>query len=68
MRDPKRLDKFYRELNKIHQQYCPDWRYFQFMSNVWGWIQSEKKVDPWFLEEDKAIEYINEFMADSKTY
>ena len=64
MRDPKRLDKFYRELNRIHQKYFCDWRYFQFMSNIWSWIQSEKKIDPWFLEEDKAIEYIKEFMGE----
>ena len=64
MRDPKRLDKFYDELKTIHKNCYSDWRYFQMMSNVWGWIQSEKKIDPWFLEEDKAIEYIKEFAGE----
>ena len=61
MRDPNRLDSFYSELRDIHKKYFPDWRYFQFMSNVMGWIYSEKKIDPFFIEENKAKEYLKEY-------
>ena len=61
MRDIKRLDKFYDELKDIHKKSFPDWRFGQLCSNFFGWLVSEKKVDLFFPEEDKMIEYIKEY-------
>lgn len=58
MRDPKRFDKFYEELKKIHSQYFPDWRFGQFMINFMSWYG-----DPFYLEEDKFMTKINEFVT-----
>lgn len=65
MRDPKRLDSFYEELRKIHAENFPDWRFGQFISNFFGWIYSEKKMDIWFPEEDKMLELLRSFVADT---
>lgn len=61
MRDPNRLDDFYIQLKTIHKTKYPDWRFGQLMSNFFGWLYSEKKVDLFFPEEDKMIEYLKEF-------
>ena len=61
MRDPKRLDGFYKQLCKIHKECFPDWRFGQFCSNFFGWLISEKGVDIFFPEEDKMLEYLKEY-------
>jgi len=61
MRDPNRLDSFYFQLREIHKTQFPDWRFGQLMSNFLGWVYSEKKIDPFFPEEDKMLEYFKEF-------
>ena len=61
IRNPDRLDSFYDELKKIHKEHFPDWRFGQWCSNFFGWLASEKKMDLFFPEEDKMIEYIREF-------
>lgn len=61
MRDPNRLDKFYDEMKEIHKEAFPDWRFLQFMSNFMGWIYTKHNRDPFFIEEDKCIELINEY-------
>ena len=61
MRDPKRLDKFYDEFKAIHQESFSDWRFGQLISNFFGWIISEKKIDIWFPEEDRMLELFREF-------
>ena len=66
MRDPNRLDKFYDELKKIHKKYFPDWRYGQLCSNFFGWLMGEKKMDLFFPEEDKMLEYFREYAGEIK--
>lgn len=66
MRDPKRLDKFYDEFNRIHQQYFSDWRFGQLILNFFEWIYYEKKVDIFFPEEDRMIELFKEFAGENK--
>jgi hypothetical protein len=61
MRDPNRLDNFYNTMKIIHKKTFPDWRFGQLMSNFLGWVFSEKKIDPFFPEEDKMLEYFKEF-------
>lgn len=62
MRDPNRLDKFYDELRRLHKKYYPDWRFGQLCSNFFGWLASEKKMDLFFPEEDKMLDYLREYI------
>ena len=66
MRDPNRLDKFYEEFCKIHKEAFPDWRFGQTISNFFGWIYSEKKMDIWFPEEDQMLELFKEYAEGLK--
>lgn len=61
MRNPARLDKFYEELRDIHKEYFPDWRFGQLCSNFFGWVWANKKIDPFFPEEEDMIEYLKEY-------
>lgn len=62
MRDPNRLDKFYEELNKIHKEHFPDWRFGQLMMNFLGWVQATKG-DPFFPEEAVMLGYLKEYCS-----
>ena len=62
MRDPARLDNFYLELAKIHKENFPDWRFAQFISNIWGTLEQ----DPWYFEENKMLEAINKSVRKLK--
>lgn len=66
MRNPERLDAFYEELCRIHKEHFSDWRFGQFCSNFFGWLASEKGRDLFFPEEDKMIEYIQEYAGERK--
>lgn len=57
MRNPDRIDKFCQELAEIWKTNCPDWRFGQFIINVFGSFN----IDPFFPEEDKMIELIEKF-------
>ena len=59
MRNPNRFDSFYDELKRIHKEYFPDWRLGQLCSNFFGWLRAEKKMNLFFPEEDKLLEFIN---------
>ena len=61
MRNPNRLDSFYKEFCKIHKEKFCDWRFGQLISNFFGWIWEEKKIDIWFPEEDRMIELFREY-------
>jgi hypothetical protein len=61
MRDPERLEEFYKQLKELHQKKFPDWRFGQFMINFLGWLG--KKRDGFFPEEDEMAEYIKQFIA-----
>lgn len=65
MRNPDRLDNFYEEMKKIHKKSFPDWRFGQLMYNFFGWLYSEKKIDIFFPEEGRMIEYFKEFASDN---
>lgn len=57
MRNPERIDEFCKELAEIWKTNCPDWRFSQFIINVFGSFAT----DPWFWEEDQMIEEIRKF-------
>lgn len=61
MRDVKRIDKFCNELATIWSTKCPDWRFSQFIINVFGSFDN----DPWFLEEDEMIKKIKDYFGDA---
>lgn len=61
MRDINRLDGFYDKVKEIHKHYFPDWRFGQLCSNFFGWLYSEKGIDLFFPEEDKMVEYFEEY-------
>lgn len=64
IRSLARIDKFTAELNRIWKKYFPDWRYCQLMMNFLGCIAHEKKLDPFFIEENKAITYLKEYCGE----
>lgn len=57
MRNPERLDSFYEILKRIHKDYFPDWRFSQLMINFIRYYG-----DPFYLEEDKFLEKLGEFV------
>ena len=61
MRDINRIDKFGDEFTKIWKTSFADQRFGQLCSNFFGWLMSEKKIDLFFPEEDKMIEYFKEY-------
>ena len=61
MRDINRLDGFYDKVKEIHKNYFPDWRFGQLCSNFFGWLYSEKGIDLFYPEEDKMVEYLEEY-------
>lgn len=64
MRNPERLDDFYAQLKKVHQEKFPDWRFGQFMSNFLGWVA--QKRDIFFPEEDEMAVYLKQFARGLK--
>ena len=61
MRKVERLDKFYDELKEIHKKSFPDMRFGQLMMNFLGFVNSTKKRDPFFPEEDEMLELFKEY-------
>lgn len=63
MRDLSRIDTVTAALNEMWKTYpLGDMRFGQLMSNFLGWCVSEKKCsDIWFPEEDKWIEWMQEY-------
>lgn len=61
MRDVNRLNEFYDTIKANHKKYFPDLRFGQLMMNFLGWVQQAKKIDPFFPEEDRMLEYFKEY-------
>ena len=66
IRNPKRIDMFTEELNRIWKTYFCDLRYCQFMSNFLNWIYSRKNIDPFFVEETECLQYLKEYCGEKK--
>lgn len=67
MRDPNRLYDFYKELNRIHVEYFPDWRFGQLMVNFFDWFY-DKVGDPFFPEENEMIKLLREYATGNSAY
>ena len=66
MRDPKRIDEFTKELNRIWKTYFPDWRFGQFMSNFFVFVSGIKGVDIFFPEESEMLTYLKEYCGEKE--
>jgi len=64
MRDPNRLDNFYGEMTKLHKKHFPDWRWGQMVHNFLGWLMETYKVDGFYAEEDKMLQWFKEFCEE----
>lgn len=62
MRTKDRIEPFMKELAKIWNEKCPDWRFGQLMINV---LNSFER-DPFFIEEDEMIERFRKYFKDNK--
>lgn len=65
MRDANRLDSFYDEVKRIHKTHFPDWRFGQLCSNFFGWLMSKHKVDLFFPEDGKMLDYLREYVDET---
>lgn len=68
MRDPNRLYGFYDKIRDIHIKHFPDWRFGQFCANFFGWLSADKGIDLFFPEEDKMIQYLEEYAKAQKRW
>lgn len=66
MRDPNRLDNFYDEMKKLHMERMPDIRFGQLMCNFLGWVYQTYKIDPFFLEEDKMMQFFEKYSEENE--
>lgn len=57
MRDPNRIDPFLQELGTIWKEECPDWRFGQFICNVFG----EIPYDTFYIEDKNMISEIKKY-------
>ena len=55
MRDPYRLYEFYEKLRDIHFKKFPDLRFGQLCYNFFGYLNFEKGVDHFFMEEHELL-------------
>lgn len=57
-RNPNRLYNFYDELRRIHMTYTSDWRFGQFMYNIFG------NEDIFYLEEEEILKRIKKYFGE----
>lgn len=60
-RDPDRLNDFYDRMKELHKENYPDIRFGQLMLNFSSWLQNEKDIDMFFPEENKLLQYFEEY-------
>ena len=65
MRDIKRIRKFCNELADIWEENTVDWRFGQFICNVFGQMAAEGR-DPFFPEEDEMIKYFRNYFKNEE--
>ena len=66
MRNPDRLDNFYDEMKELHKKHYCDYRFGQLMSNFFSWLYNTYKVDLFFPEEDKMLNWFYEFCGEKR--
>ena len=65
MRD---ISRIYPLCNKLAEYWGqnPDLRFCQFIYNFMHWIYNYKRIDPFYVEDDKMLEYLKEYMKDEE--
>ena len=62
-----RKKNFYEELMEIHIKNFPELRFGQLIKGLELWLCLNKNIDDiFYIEEDKMLRYINEFVEDVK--
>ena len=61
MRDPQRIRSFTSKLVYYWETQVPDWRFGQFMSNFFGFVEAETQRDIFFIEEEQMEELLHKF-------
>lgn len=54
LRDPDRIEPFMKEVGRIWKENVPDWRFGQFIENVF----TQMEYNYWMLEEPRMLEEI----------
>lgn len=62
MRDPNRIKFFCDEFAYYWREYASDMRFGQLCLNFFSWLQNERGIDPWFLEENEMSSYLKEYV------
>ena len=65
MRDLGRIYPICNKLAECWSQH-PDLRFGQFMCNFMHWVKYEKCIDPFYVEDDRMLEYLKEYMKDEE--
>lgn len=66
MRDPKRIPRMIKELEKQWERF-PDWRFTQLIFNVFGGLFNTTEPRFFYFEDDKSEMVIAEFLRDPNT-
>lgn len=61
---PEKLNELYMELNRVHLEYKPQWRFGQFMHNFFNWVYTKKLKDIFYIEEDEMIKLLKEYVGE----
>lgn len=61
MRSKDRINPFLYEIGTIWKESFCDIRFGQLICNFFSWIASEKKIDPFYIEEGKMLELFTEY-------
>ena len=69
MRDPEKLDNFYKELCEIHKKSFPDMREGQFLLNALRFISVTLHRDPLYPESEELMDLFKRYAnARSRWY
>lgn len=63
MRDISRIYPLCNKLAEYWSKY-PDLRFCQWMWNFFRWIEYEKRIDPFYIEDDIMLNYLKEYMKE----
>lgn len=65
MRNPDRLDAFYKELCEIHKTYFPDWRFGQLMTNILSWYTKRYERAMYYPEENEMLQILKTYLKEN---
>ena len=65
MRDTNRIHPICEKLEQYWSQW-PDLRFGQFVYNFFKWIDYNKRLDPFYIEDDMMVELLKEYMKDKE--